>query len=78
VSHKARYGGKNLPIGKRQKRLEAALTKALSFMLQVYRVGFEVGFLEGRKQTTTGSGSAVSPVTNIGHGASRKPNGRNK
>jgi L-aminopeptidase/D-esterase-like protein len=29
-------------------------------------------------ETTTGSMSAVSPVTNIGHGAPRKPSGRKK
>lgn len=63
MSHKAGYVGKTPQSGKRQKRLEAALTKALSFMLQVYRVGFEVGFLEAKRQTTTGSGPAVSAET---------------
>lgn len=78
MSHKGGYGEK-IPLTRtRQKRMEAALTKAFALLLQVYRIGFEMGFLEGKKQTTTGSGSAVSPVTTVGHGASRKPNGRKK
>jgi hypothetical protein len=78
VSHKGSYGENPAQSAKRAKRLEAAIAQAFNLLLRVYRIGFEVGLLEGKRETTTGGSSAVSPVTNIGHGASRKPSGRNK
>jgi hypothetical protein len=63
VSHKPNYGGKKGPGGHRQKRMEAALTKVFNLLFLVYRIGFEVGFSEGKRQTTTGCGPAVSAGT---------------
>ena len=43
--------------------MESTLTKVFTLLLSIYRLGFEVGFLEGKRQTTAGSGPAVSAVT---------------
>jgi hypothetical protein len=63
MSHKGGYGAKAAPTGNRQKRMKAALTKVFNLLFVVYRIGFEVGFSEGKRQTTTCSGPAVSAVT---------------
>jgi len=63
MSHKPGYAGTNPPAGGREKRMEAALSRGFQVLLSVYNIGFEMGFLEGKRQTTTSSGSAVSAET---------------
>jgi hypothetical protein len=63
MSHKGGYGSKAAPTGNRQKRMKATLTKVFNLLFAVYRIGFEVGFSEGKGQTTTCGGSAVSAGT---------------
>lgn len=79
MSHKGGYVGKSGEKRKRSKTFKAALGRVLDGVNRLCASYYEMGFRAGKDETTTGSGPAVSPGKNIGHGAGRgakKPNGR--
>lgn len=78
MSHKGSYGGKSHAGRKIPTSVERTLGKALNAVLDFGIAMYEEGKKAGAGKTTTSSSSGVSPVTTIGHGASRKPSARNK
>jgi hypothetical protein len=78
VSHKDGYGEPPALSGKRLKRMRTALVRASTLLHSVYRIGFEMGFLEGKRQTTTSSGSGRLSGNNYRVRSAKPPTGRKK
>ena len=77
MSHKAGYGGQSEPGREIPEPVKRTLAKVLSSIVDFGSAMYREGKKEGKRQTTIGSGPAVSPVTkNRKRGAAHRAAGK--